>query len=165
MIAKQQMAVDTSGFPLKRLNYFRVATKPESGKTGNAGKNCQCCTWRDWKLLILPKPLSVPAKEIKQYTTSRLCMTQICKAGIVSAGTTRQNLTYETRNTANAWRRLRCCSLQVPAASTTAVHRSPDGGGSRHLCNVCKVVQSTRRNNPEDSRSSYSPPWEPEISP
>jgi hypothetical protein len=42
----------------------------------------------------------------------------------------------------------------------------PDDEGSKHLWNVGKLLPDYKVQIPEDSQSSsYSPPWEPEISP
>jgi hypothetical protein len=54
-----------------------------------------------------------------------------------------------------------CCLVEIYDFSNDR----PDDGGSKHLWNVCQFVQDCKAQQPRRQPSSYSTPWEPEVSP
>jgi hypothetical protein len=62
------------------------------------------------------------------------------------------------------YRRCRGAPSSGRRVSCTLLTRRPDDGGSKHLWNVGKLLPDYTAQQPRRQPSSYSPPWEPQIS-
>jgi hypothetical protein len=70
------------------------------------------------------------------------------------------------RLTAVFWVDALCCVVEVYRRfrDSCCFHYQGDDGGSKHLWNVGKLLPDYTAQQPGRQPSSYSPPWEPEIS-